>query len=73
MIFHMTDTQKQNTALFVITKEAATMGDALFFLILSGAGAAVLALAYLIFELFLFFLYKHDGGRMDLVSYFKKL
>ncbi len=49
------------------------MGDMLFFLILSGAGAVALALAYLIFELFLFFLYKHDGGRMDLVSYFKKL
>ena len=49
------------------------MGDMLFFLILSSAGAAALALAYLIFELFLFFLYKHDGGRLGLVSYFKKL
>ena len=60
-------------ASFVITREAAIMGDMLFFLILSGAGAAALALAYLIFELFLFFLYKHDGGRLDLISYFKKL
>ena len=49
------------------------MGDMLFFLILSGAGAAALALSYLIFELFLFFLYKHDGGRLGLISYFKKL
>ena len=49
------------------------MGDLLFFLILSGGGAFALAAAYIVFELFLFLLYKHDGGRLDLISYIKKL
>ena len=49
------------------------MGNALFFLILSGAGAVAFSLAYLLFEFFLFIIYKHDGGRLDLISYFKKL
>ena len=49
------------------------MYDFLFFLIISGAGAVALAAAYIVFEFFLFLLYKHDGGRMDLISYIKKL
>ena len=49
------------------------MGDMLFFLLLAGAGAVAFSLAYLLFEILLFIIYKLDGGRLGLVSYFKKL
>ena len=49
------------------------MGDILYFLILSGGGALALAAAYLIFELSIFITYKITGGRLDLVSFIKKL
>ena len=49
------------------------MGEILFFLLLSGAGALALAAAYIIFELFIYTLYKLDGGRLDLITYIKKL
>lgn len=49
------------------------MGEMLFFLILSGAGAVAFSLAYLLFEIMLFIIYKLDGGRLGLISYFKKL
>ena len=49
------------------------MVDLLLFLVLSSAGALVLGLVYLLFEIFLFTVYKMDGGRLDLISYFKKL
>jgi hypothetical protein len=49
------------------------MGEILFFLLLSGAGALALAAAYILFEIFIFTLYKLDGGRLDLITYIKKL
>ena len=49
------------------------MGDLLFFLLLSGAGALALAAAYILFELFVITLYKITGGRLDLISYIEKL
>ena len=49
------------------------MFDFLLFLIISGGGALALAAAYIVFEFFLFLLYKHDGGRLDLITYIKKL
>ena len=49
------------------------MGDLLFFLLLSGAGALALAAAYILFEILIFTLYKLDGGRLDLITYIKKL
>ena len=67
------DTRKQNTASFVITKEAATMGDMLFFLILAGAAGMALGLAFLLFDIFLYIVYKLTGGRLDLISYLEKL
>ncbi len=49
------------------------MGDLLFFLLLSGGGALALAAAYILFEISIFTIYKITGGRLDLVSYIKKL
>lgn len=49
------------------------MVNLLFFLILSGGAALALTIAYTLFEIFLFLLYKHDGGQLDLISYIKKL
>jgi hypothetical protein len=49
------------------------MGDLLFFLLLSGGGALALAAAYALFELSIFIVYKRAGGRLDLISYIKKL
>ena len=49
------------------------MYDLLFFLIITGAGVLALALAHIIFELFLFTVYKLSSGRIDLVSYLEKL
>ena len=49
------------------------MGDLIFFLLLSGGGALALAAAYILFEISIFIAYKIDGGRLDLVSYIKKL
>ena len=67
------DTRKQNMASFVITREAAIMGDMLFFLILAGAAALALGLAFLLFDIFLYVVYKLTGGRLDLISYLEKL
>ena len=49
------------------------MGDILFFLLLSGGGALALAAAYILFNLFVFTLYKITGGRLDLISFIEKL
>ena len=49
------------------------MGEILFFLLLSGAGALALAAAYILFEIFNFTLYKITGGRLDLISFIEKL
>ena len=49
------------------------MGEILFFLLLSGAGALALAAAYLLFEILIFTLYKITGGRLDLISFIEKL
>ena len=49
------------------------MGDLLFFLLLSGGGALALAAAYALFEFIIFIEYKRAGGRLNLVSYIKKL
>ena len=49
------------------------MYDSIFFLVISAGAALALALAYMIFEIFLFLLYKHDGGRLDIITYFKNL
>ena len=49
------------------------MGEILFFLLLSGAGALALAAAYILFEILIFTLYKITGGRLDLISFIEKL
>ncbi len=49
------------------------MGNIAIFALLCGALALLLALAYVAFELALYTLYKLDGGRLDLISYIKKL
>ena len=49
------------------------MEDFLFFLIMAGAGALALGLAFLAWELFLFIVYKLTGGRLDIVSYLEKM
>ena len=49
------------------------MGDILFFLILASAGALALGLAFLLWELLLFLIYKLTGGRLDLISYLEKM
>ena len=49
------------------------MGDMLFFLILAGAAALALGLAFLLFDIFLYIVYKLTGGRLDLISYLEKL
>jgi len=49
------------------------MGDLLFFLLLSGGGALALAAAYILFEITIYITYKITGGRLDLVSFIKKL
>ena len=67
------DTPKQNTALSWTIKEAGTMYEMIFFFILSAGAAAALALAYLVFEILLFTIYKLDGGRLDIITYFKKM
>ncbi len=56
-----------------LLKGGGTMYDLLFGLLISTAAAFAFALAYMAFELLLFIVYKLDGGRMGLVSYFKKL
>ena len=49
------------------------MGDILFFMLMASAGALALGLAFLLFELFLFVVYKLTGGRLDLISYLEKM
>ena len=49
------------------------MGDLIYFLLMTGAGALALAAAYALFEIAIFIMYKRDGGRLDLISYIKKL
>ena len=49
------------------------MGDMLFFLILAGAAALALTLAFLLFDIVLYIVYKLTGGRLDLISYLEKL
>ena len=49
------------------------MYEILYMLILSGGLALFLALGGVLFEIFLFIIYKLDGGRLDLISYLKKL
>ena len=49
------------------------MGDILFFMLMACAGALALGLAFLVFELFLFIVYKLTGGRLDLISYLEKM
>jgi hypothetical protein len=49
------------------------MGDMLFFLILAAAAALALALAFLLFDIVLYIVYKLTGGRLDLISYLEKL
>lgn len=48
------------------------MYDLLFFALLSGALAAFLAFAYILFNLALFLAYKASGGRRGLIPYMKK-
>ena len=49
------------------------MGDIFFFLILAGAAALALALAFLLFDIVLYIVYKLTGGRLDFISYLEKL
>ena len=49
------------------------MADFLFFLLCAGAGALALGLAFLLWELFLFTVYKLTGGRLDLISYLERM
>ena len=49
------------------------MYELLFALILAGGCSLALALAYLLFCLVLFIVYKATGGRLDLISYLEKL
>ena len=49
------------------------MEDLLFFLLCAGAGALALGLAFLLWELFLFIVYKLTGGRLDIISYLEKM
>jgi hypothetical protein len=49
------------------------MGDMLFFLILAGAAALALSLAFLLFDIVLYIVYKLTGGRLDLISYLEKM
>ena len=49
------------------------MGDILFFVLMAGAGALALGLAFLLWELLLFFIYRLTGGRLDLISYLEKM
>ena len=49
------------------------MGDILFFMLMAGAGALALGLAFLAFELSLFIIYRLTGGRLDLISYLEKM
>lgn len=49
------------------------MEDFLFFLLMAGAGTLALGLAFLLWELFLFIVYKLTGGRLDLISYLEKM
>ena len=49
------------------------MADIIFFMLYAGAGVAVFFLAYMLFEFFIFLLYKHNGGKLDLISYFRRL
>lgn len=48
------------------------MYDLIFFSLLSGALAALLAFAYLLFTFALFVAYKVGGGRKGFVPYMKK-
>lgn len=48
------------------------MYEMLFTLLIAGAASLLLALAGVLFELFLFLIYKLDGGRLGLISYLKK-
>ena len=49
------------------------MGDILFFMLVACAGALALGLAFLLWELLLFLIYKLTGGRLDLISYLEKM
>ena len=49
------------------------MYDLMFALLIAGGFSLALGLAYLVFCLLLFFLYKVSGGRLDLISYLEKM
>jgi hypothetical protein len=49
------------------------MFDLLFALLLAGGFSLALGLAYLLFCLVLFIVYKATGGRLDLISYLEKM
>ena len=49
------------------------MYEILIFLLIAGGAALALAAAYILFEILIFTLYKLDGGRLDLITYIKKL
>lgn len=49
------------------------MYDLIFALLIFGAAGLALYAALMAFEIFLFIIYKLDGGRLGLISYFKQL
>ena len=49
------------------------MYELLFALLLAGGASLLLALAYLVFCMFLYMLYRLDGGKMGLISYLNKM
>lgn len=49
------------------------MFDLLFVLMLAGGFSLFLGLSYLVFCVFLYFIYRLDGGKMGLVSYLNKM
>ncbi len=48
------------------------MYDLLFALLCAGAFSLFLSAAWIVFTIFLYIVYKLDGGRLGLISYLKK-
>ena len=49
------------------------MFDLLFALLLAGGASLLLALAYLVFCMFLYIVYRLDGGKLGLLAYLNKM
>ena len=49
------------------------MSDIMFFFIMASAAVFVFGLAAFLFELLRFIIYRLTGGRMGLITYFKKI